>query len=168
MIKLPAVLVGLVALCTVGAAQADDPVAANDKVFADRAAASGLAEIAEARIALDRSGNDQVRKFAQRMIQDHGQANDELAKIAHGESLGLPTLPTRADQAKADRLGKLTGADFDQAYLADQIAAHKAAVALFLDESKTGQDGELRQFAARALPILEDHYQMAQSLAGKR
>jgi putative membrane protein len=124
--------------------------------------AAGLAEVAEAKIALDKTQNDNVRKFAQRMVQDHGAANDELAAVAKSEGLGLPTLPTKMDQVK------LGSDEFDQAYLDDQVAAHKEAVGLFLQETKTGQDSGLLHFAERALPILNDHYQMAQALARKR
>ncbi|HEX4112084.1 MAG TPA: DUF4142 domain-containing protein [Stellaceae bacterium] len=166
--RLLAVLFGMAILFLALPVRAQNGATADDKIFADKAMAAGLAEIAEARIALDKTGNDNVRKFAQRMVQDHGAANDELAVVAKSEGLGLPTLPTQADRAKADRLGKLSGDEFDRAYLADQIAAHQAAVALFLQESKTGQDSALRHFADRALPILADHLEMAQSLAGKR
>jgi putative membrane protein len=166
--RLPAVLFGVAVLCLALPVRAQNGITADDKIFADAAMAAGLAELGAAKIALDKSQNDNVRKFAQRMVQDHGAANDELATIAKSEGLGLPTLPTNAQQARAARLRSLAGADFDQAYLDDQVAAHKEAVALFLQESKTGQDSGLRHFAERALPILNDHYQMAQSLAGKR
>src|ERR1700685_272323 len=107
--RLSAALLGLTALCLAGAARAEDP--AYDKVFADRAFAAGLAEIAQAKMALDQSGNAKVRKFARRMIKDHSQANDELAQVAKAEGLGLPTLPTDAERAEAARLAKLTGGE---------------------------------------------------------
>lgn len=166
--KLAAVLFVIASCCTALPLRAQTGATADDKIFADKAMAAGMAEIDQAKVALDKSGNDHVRKFAERLIQDHAAVKDELSSIARSEGLGLPTLPTEPDRMETARLRRLPGNDFDRTYLGDQVAAHKAAVALFLQETKTGQDPALLHFAERALPILNDHLQMAQSLAAAR
>ena len=160
-----AAIAGVVALSLALPARGQD---ANDKIFADRAAASNMAELAEAKLALDQSQNDNVRKFARRMIQDHGATGDALTTLAKVGGFGLPTTPTESRQKEIARLRALTGAEFDRAYLNGQVTAHRDAVDLFLRESKSGSDSGLVHFAERALPILNDHLQMARSLAQAR
>ncbi len=136
-----------------------------DHSFATKAARAGLAEVAAAQIALQKSSNQDVKNFAQRMVDDHTKANDQLKSIASQEGIKLPTSPSSADQKKAEALQKLSGNAFDRRYVSDQITAHKEAVSLFTTESKSGKDSSLQSFAAQTLPILQDHYRMVQSIS---
>jgi putative membrane protein len=144
--------------------QSAGTVAKADRNFANTAAQAGLAEVAAAQIALQKSSNQDVKNFAQRMVDDHSKANDQLKSIATQEGLNLPTSPATADQRKAQALQKLSGAAFDKRYINDQDAAHKEAVALFTKESKSGQDAALKSFAAQTLPTLQDHYRMVHAM----
>ena len=137
-----------------------------DRNFANTAAQAGLAEVAEAQIALQKSGNADIQKFAQRMVDDHSKANDQLKSIATAKGINLPTAPSRSDRSKADALQKLSGTAFDRRYVSDQTAAHKQAVSLFTTESKDGKDNDLKNFAAQTLPTLQDHYRMIRSMSG--
>lgn len=161
-------VVGAITLCVVSAAYAQQTVPAGDIAFAKKAAASGLAEVADGKMAADKASDSQVKQFAQEMVTDHTKANNQLTQIAEGKSLSLPMEPTKRDQAKADKLDKMSGASFDKKYIAGQIAAHKEAVALFKKESARGKDADLKQFATQTLPILEHHLQMAESLKGAK
>lgn len=136
-----------------------------DRGFAAKAARSGLAEVADAQLALQKSDNQEVKSFAQRMVDDHTKANNQLAAIAGQDGLKLPTKPSRADDRKTAALQKLSGTAFDKRYIRVEVADHKAAVSLFTTESKDGQDPSLKNFATQTLPTLQDHYRMAQDLA---
>ncbi|HEY3919094.1 MAG TPA: DUF4142 domain-containing protein [Stellaceae bacterium] len=135
-------------------------VPAADRSFATKAAAAGTAEISDAQIALKNSSRQDVKDFAQRMVQDHTKAADQLKSIAAGEGVTLPASETSADQKKTDALQKLSGARFDRRYILGQRAAHKQAVALFSKESKSGKDQQLKSFAGQTLPTLQDHLKM--------
>jgi putative membrane protein len=137
--------------------------AAIDKDFATKAAQAGMAEVAEARIALKNSTRPDVKDFARRMIADHTKAGDQLKTIASSEGLALPGSPSAEDQQALTKLGALAGEDFDRAYIQDQISAHEAAVGLFTKESDQG-NGSFRSFASAILPTLQDHYRMIKSL----
>jgi len=136
-----------------------------DRSFADTAARAGLAEVSEAQIALQKSQRQDVRDFAQHMIDDHGKANDQLKEAAAAEQITLPTSPSNKDQQQAKKLQGLSGAAFDKQYIEDQRAAHREAVSLFTKESKSGSDPRLKQFAATTLPTLENHYQSIRSMS---
>lgn len=134
--------------------------AAADRRFATKAAAAGAAEIADAQIALQKSSRQDVKDFAQRMVDDHTKAADRLKSIASGESINLPASESAADRKKTDALQKLSGAQFDRRYIRGQRAAHKQAVALFSKESSSGKDSQLKSFAGQTLPTLQDHLKM--------
>jgi putative membrane protein len=124
----------------------------------------------DAQLALEKASRQDVKDFAQRMVQDHTKANDQLKSIASSKGITLPARPSASDRKKTDALQKLSGAKFDRQYIEGQRAAHKQAVALFSGESKNGKDSELKSFASQTLPTLEDHLKMitAMPLAQKK
>lgn len=63
------------------------------------------------------------------------------------------------------KMSTMSGTDFDRAYMASQVRAHRDAVALFQKESKSGKDAELKSFAATTLPALQEHLKMATELS---
>jgi putative membrane protein len=99
------------------------------------------------------------------MVSDHQKAGDDLDKIASNKGVTVDDKLSAKDQAELDRLNKLQGASFDREYVKSQLAAHKAAVALFGKESKSGNDSELKSFAASTLPTLQDHLQLVEQLS---
>ena len=161
--RIPIVMSAIGAVFAVSIAAAHAETAGIDKDFATKAAQAGMAEVAEARIALKNSTRPDVKDFARRMIADHTKAGDQLKTIASSEGLALPGEPSAEDQQAMTKLGALSGEDFDRAYIQDQISAHEAAVGLFTKESEQGS-GSFRSFASATLPTLEDHYRMIKSL----
>ena len=148
-------------------ATATDPATATksnvsgaDRNFATMAAAAGLAEVNGAQIALQNASRQDVKEFAQRMVQDHTKANNQLKLIAPSKGITLPTSETAGDQKKTDALRNLSGAKFDRQYIEGQRTAHKQAVKLFSGESKNGKDDQLKSFASQTLPTLQDHLKM--------
>lgn len=167
---LAAAALGALALgagCAAYAAYAYGAFESRDRRFARAATQSGLAELAEARIALNQAADPEVRQFAQTMLADHGKANDELIAIGTRKGLDLPTSRSRRDRALADRLKAMSGAQFDRSYVKDQVVAHRRAVALFARESREGKDADLKRFATTTLPALEQHLAMVRTLAAR-
>jgi putative membrane protein len=147
-----------------GSAQAKAS-SAQDRKFVATAGEAGAAEVEMARVAMDRAQSSDVKNFASRMVSDHEKAGEDLDKIAASKGMPVDDKMSAKDQAELDRLRKLQGANFDREYVKSQLAAHKAAVALFDKESKSGNDRDLKQFAASTLPTLRDHLQLAQQLS---
>jgi putative membrane protein len=140
-------------------------LSAQDRKFVAIAGEAGGAEVEMARIAMERAESSDVKNFASRMVSDHQKAGDELDKIASNKGVKVDDKLSAQDQAELNRLTKLEGASFDREYVKSQLAAHKAAVALFDKESKSGNDSELKGFAASTLPTLQDHLQLVQQLS---
>jgi putative membrane protein len=138
-----------------------------DRSFVEQAAAGGLAEVQDAQLAQQKSASSDVKQFAGMMITDHTQANTELQQIAQGKGITPPNAPTRAQQSAQEDLKKLSGGEFDRQYMKQQVDDHQKTVALFQTEANSGQDAQLKAFAQKYLPKLQQHLQMAQSLTVK-
>jgi putative membrane protein len=132
-------------------------LAADDKTFAQEAIAGGRFEVESSRIALDKSSSGKIRDFANMMIADHGQANQELENLARTKGLSIPTALAADMQAKLDELRQLGGDAFDTRYREMQIDAHDEAIRLFRKASNDAQDKDLRAFASKTLPTLQKH-----------
>jgi putative membrane protein len=142
-------------------------LAAADKAFVMKAAQGGMAEVELGRLAADKASSPDVKQFGQRMVDDHGKANDELKSLASGKNITLPTELDAKHKATEQRLSKLSGAAFDKAYMADMVADHNTDVAEFAREAKTAHDADLKSWAAKTLPTLQEHQRMAKDVAGK-
>lgn len=133
-----------------------------DQQFIQDAGAAGATEIAASKLALTRSGDKQVKDFAQRMIADHTALARNLDVIAKRHGI---TTPPASDSSVVGSLQNLQGADFDKAYIEKvALAGHQKAVELFTKESENGNDAALKAAAAKALPVIRHHYEMAQQL----
>jgi putative membrane protein len=145
------------------ATQADtDPQA-----FAEMAGSSNMFEIESSQLALERAGDEEVRAFAEKMVQDHTMAGEEMKAAAEADGVTPPTEMLEKEQTQLDQLQASEGAAFDEAYLAAQATAHEEAVALFEAFSTQGEEGALRDFAAETLPTLQEHKAQVDELAGR-
>jgi putative membrane protein len=137
-------------------------VAQKDIDFAKKAAGDGMAEVKLGELAQQQAESDQVKQFGQRMVDDHGKANEKLKAIAEQKGIDLPQkMPDEAQQTY-DQLQKKSGQEFDQAYMDKMVEDHHKAIDLFQQEAKGGQDPELQSFAEQTLPTLQQHLDLAQ------
>ncbi len=139
--------------------------ASSDTNFMKKAAAGGLAEVELGQLAVQKASNEQVKQFGQRMIDDHSKANEQLKSVAEQEHVTLPTRPDLKDRQTKDRLEKLSGTEFDQAYMSDMLKDHKKDVAEFERESKMAKNPAVKSFAEQTLPVLREHLSLAEQIA---
>jgi putative membrane protein len=136
----------------------------SDRNFARAAAAGGLAEVEFGKLAEQKARSDAVKNFGQRMVEDHGKANDQLKGLAKEDGIPLPEKLDPEHMATHDRLAGLSGAAFDQAYVQAQVADHQQTAQLFEYEIGSGQDADLKNFASQTLPVVLQHLEMAQHI----
>ncbi|HET6806593.1 MAG TPA: DUF4142 domain-containing protein [Frateuria sp.] len=141
------------------------PSSEHDAMFMRHAAADSLAEIRLGRIALDKSSSARIRRLAQRIIDDHTKANNQLISIAQRKQVTLPTEPMPMQKQEADHLRTLSGSAFDRAYADSLVKDHRKAIKMFGIEGQRAADPDLKQFARTTLPVLKQHLQMAQQAA---
>jgi len=135
--------------------------------FMTEAATGGMAEIELSRLAATKSQNAEVKKFAQKMIEDHTNANVELKQMAGKKNVTLPTALDAAHQAVKDKLSGLSGAAFDKEYVNAMVTDHEKTVGLFKTQADGGTDADAKAFAAKTLPKLQGHLDMIKGMQGK-
>ena len=158
-----------VALLAVGpvAARQSATLSPADSKFVRQAAVGGMAEVELGKLAAEKASTADVKQFGQRMVDDHSKANDELKALASRKSVTLPTAIDAASKATVDKLSKLSGDAFDHAYMRDMVKDHNKDVAEFRHVSTTATDADLKAWAAKTLPTLEDHQASAEAIASK-
>jgi putative membrane protein len=144
------------------AAQQGAGKANNVTTFLTHAAQDGEAEIELGRIAQEKAADTKVKDFGARMQKDHGNANAELRAIAAKKGLTIPGGPG-PHAAMKNRLEKLQGAAFDQAYMRAMVDDHSKAVKEF-QMATNSPDADVKAFAAKTLPTLQEHLKLAQEV----
>ena len=165
--SLPAI--ALVALLFSGcldltAADSGGTLAKADNKFIHHAAEGNLLEIKTSELALKRGLAGDEKTFAQKMIDDHTQVDTELRILAQSKGVTLSKIPDEKSQKKIDKLGKQNDKNFAQAYFECQVQAHKDALSTYMDASEGAKDADVKAFAAKHLPHLQELLDEAQTL----
>jgi len=135
--------------------------------FVTLAAQSDMLEIESSKLALTKSDSDKTKQFADKMIKDHTETSNELKALVSGGKVQA-SAPSVLDKVHKDKLDKLAkqrdGKDFTKDYNNMQVSAHKDAVSMFERYGKEGDNANLKAFANKHLPHLQEHLKMAQDL----
>ncbi|MFN6569310.1 DUF4142 domain-containing protein [Dendronalium sp. ChiSLP03b] len=145
-------------------ASGQNTLSSSDRQFMNEAAQGGLAEVQLGQLASQRGASNAVKQFAQRMVQDHTQVNNQLKQLATQKGVTLPTSIDSTHQQVQQRLSKLSGTNFDREYMNEMLKDHEKDVSAFQTEAQQGQDPDVKALAAQALPTLQEHLQQARSI----
>lgn len=138
-----------------------------DMKFASEAATGGLMEVQLGQLAQQNADSADVKQFGQRMVTDHGKANDELKALAQQKNLTLPTELKGKHKSEQEKLSKTSGANFDRMYMGLMVKDHVKDVADFRKAATKVKDPDLNAWSAKTLPVLEQHLQQAREIAQK-
>jgi|HubBroStandDraft_3_1064219.scaffolds.fasta_scaffold03802_4 putative membrane protein len=143
-------------------------VAAPDKSFLQDAAHANMEEMELGHLAAEKAENPDVKAFGQKLADDHGKAQDQLKQVASTIRIVLPSGMTSRSKAEKARLEKLSGGDFDRAFIQVIIKDHEKDIQEFNREARREMaPGNLKNFASAQLTNLKDHLKMAEDLRGK-
>jgi putative membrane protein len=141
-----------------------DSLARGDRKFVEEAAQGGLAEVQLGTLAAQKATHPDVKQFAQRMVDDHSKANSELQQLAATKGVTVPTAIDAKTRREQEKLQGLSGDRFDREYMEHMVSDHKQDVKEFRKASESAKDPQIKAFAAKTLPILEEHLKMAQTV----
>ncbi len=139
----------------------------DDQDFMTKAAQGGLAEVSLGSLAAQKGMSADLKSFANRMVNDHGKANDELKQLAQNKNFTLPTDMDADSKKTQDELNGKNGKDFDKAYMDAMVKDHEKDVKAFEKESKDAKDPDLKNWVSKTLPTLQDHLKMAKETQKK-
>ena len=135
-----------------------------DKEFIEDAAKGGMAEVQSGKLAAEKASDPAVKEFGNRMVQDHTKANEELQQLAQSKGVKLPDKEKFMDRHEASKLQKLSGPDFDREYSQHALKDHQKDVKKFQEAANKLKDSDLKAWAQKTLPVLQEHLAMAQKL----
>ena len=131
--------------------------------FVTKVAVGDMFEIESSKLAAQK-GNAEIKSFAQRMIKDHTKTTAELKGLVGKAKAKLPAAMDAGHLQKLAQLEKAGGNEFNTVYASLQIQAHEEAVKLFEGYSTSGDDAQLKAWAAKTLPELKQHLEHAKKL----
>jgi putative membrane protein len=146
------------------AAQVNPTLSTSDASFMTIAGRGGIAEVQMAQLAERNGQSPAVKRFARKMLEDHGQTNQAMAAMAQRKQITPPETMGADQQQIYDRLATLRGRAFDRAYAQAMVADHEEDLRAFETEASNGTDAEVRAMAARHVPMLREHLRMAKAL----
>jgi putative membrane protein len=137
----------------IGSKQGQD----KDLSFVREAAAGGLFEVQIGKLAASKATSGEVKAFGQKMVNDHGKANEELKQLAVKKKISLPESLDPTKKATYDSIALQKGAAFDKEYIRHMVKAHDEDVNKFEAASKNLDDADIRAWVAKTLPVLKAH-----------
>jgi putative membrane protein len=158
----------LAAICLLGAPAFAQGTKLTDPQIAHIAYTAGVIDIAAAKQALSKSKNKEVIAFANDMVRDHEAVNKQALDLVNKLKVTPEDNDTSRALAKqaADKqaeLAKLSGAAYDKAYVANEVAFHKAVDgALAKQLIPSSGNAELKSLLETGLKIFEGHLQHAE------
>lgn len=148
-------------------AQKKDDLAKEDQKFWHDFAQANMAEVEAGKLAQQKAKSDEVKKFGEHMVQDHGKMLEEQQKLAKSKNRQMPKEPSKHQQANMKKLQDEQGEQFDRAFMSQMVKDHEQALKLTQDAAKNAKDPELKAMAQKAAPEIEKHLQMAKQTSDK-
>jgi putative membrane protein len=140
------------------------PSKIDDRQFARDAAIAGLSNVELAELAAEKASSEDVRQFGKRLLDDQTKTNDRLKQVANQQNILIPDALDSKHQSLIDKVAKLSGPEFDKAFLKQQLKEQEAEVRDFSDEAQRGTDPNVKTFAAGALLNLQQQLEAAKNL----
>lgn len=140
-----------------------------DQQFVDFAAQTDMVEANLGQLAQNVAAKQDVKDYGQMLVTDHTKDYNNLYAAAQQASLTVPNaIDAEHNKAMIDPFQKLKGAAFDHRYLAEMVAGHTKALAIYKKEAADAQNAGLKSYAQSAIPVLQKHLDDAKALlAGK-
>ena len=139
-----------------------------DKMFLRQAAEGGIAEVKLGQLAVQKASSDDVKTFAQKMVDDHTKLNTEIAQVADSMGVMLPKSMNKDDQAEYDKLNGLSGNDFDTEYLSFMVKDHHKDLHAFRLEAASHTDPTLHDEVVKAESVIHEHTVIVDKLAREK
>ena len=140
-------------------------VGKSDEQFITKAAQGGMMEVEVGKLAQEKGSSSEVKELGKKLEQDHSKANDQLKQLAESKNVPLPT-DMGAEKAAVDKLRALSGDQFDKAFLKMAVKDHKKDINEFQKETNNAMDSDVKEFASKTLPTLQEHLKEAEQLQG--
>jgi putative membrane protein len=145
-------------------AKSKGKLAKEDQQALTRLAQGDRAEIAAGKVALKKGNALEVKQYAEHMVKEHTRMLEKGSQVAKAKGVNPPASPDAKHQAALKKLEKLSGAQFDKAYIAQMVQDHQEMLSLAQKTAQSAKDGELKSHASQGVQHIQEHLQKAQEL----
>jgi putative membrane protein len=146
---------------------AEQTSANTDELFLKKAAGGNMTEVAMGKMALQKTSNEDVKAFAQKMVDDHTAMESDVEAVAKGMNVTLPTGLPKSEQKPMAKMEALNGDAFDKAYAAGMVKDHKKVLSEFRGEISTTQNAQVKELATKGADTIAHHLKMAEDMQAK-
>ena len=136
----------------------------DDKRFAKDEALNAMVAVELGKLAAQKASRDDIKQLGQKIVDDRAKANDQLKDVASKENIPIAEALDSKRQSRVDKISKLSGEDFDKAYVKEELKDHEAEVRDFSAEAQSGADSNLKAFASNMLPTLQQELDQVKNL----
>jgi putative membrane protein len=157
--------IGTVGLVCTATAQNTTTPSQIDKKFVRSALEGGKTEVLLGNLAVQKAGSEKVKQFGQKMIDDHTKLSERMRAVAAKEGISAHGGTAVKDKATVTRLQKLSGQEFDKAYIQAMVKDHKEDLDAFNREANSGNDTEIKDVAGQEAQVIGEHLKLAEQLA---
>lgn len=140
----------------------------SDKEFFKKAAEQGQTDMDLAKLGEAKATDPALKRLATEIANDHMKANSELMALAKSKGVAIAPEPEAAHQKILKAFSEKSGAAFDTALREHLVKDHEKAIRMLQNAERESKDPQIRAFAAKQLPTMEQHLAAAQGLAGVR
>lgn len=138
----------------------------SERAFISKAMEGGVAEVQLGQLAEQKSQSNDVKQFAQKMVNDHGQMGDKWLKpVAQQMGLSTPDSPSKKDKKEIQKLEGLSGQDFDRQYITMMVKDHQKDLKEFQQEADAAQNPTVKEIAQRGSQVIQQHLQIIEQIA---
>jgi len=138
----------------------------SERAFISKAMEGGMAEVQLGQLAQQKSQSNDVKQFAAKMVNDHGQMGDKWLKpVAQQMGLSEPSGPSKKDKKEIEKLQGLSGQDFDREYITMMIKDHQKDLKEFQSEAQAAQNPTVKQIADKGSQVIQQHLQIIEQIA---
>lgn len=146
----------------------DEKKEEKDAEFVVHAVDGGMLEVQLAELTMKNAASEDVKKYAEMIMNDHNTANTELADLAKTKNITLPIALSDENRKKYNDLAEKSGEDYEKAYCKLMVDDHEADIKEFKEEAENGADGELKTWASGKVPTQEHHLSRAKEISEKK
>ena len=129
---------------------------------------ANLAEVEAGKIASQKAQKPEVKKFAEKMVEDHGRKLEDLKGLAEKKGVAAPNQPSGEQQAMLKKLQAAAGEEFDRVYMSEMVKAHGEVLQSTRKVAREAKDADLKAAAEKSAPGTEAHLKMAREIAGAK
>jgi len=137
----------------------------DDKRFVKDAAMAALTEAEVGKLATKKASSDSIKQFGQSTVDDQTKLETELKQVASNAKVDVPDSVDSKHQSRIDKLSRLSGPEFDRAFLKDLKKDHEQDVREFQLEAQSGSDPGVKEFVSKNLPTLQQHLETAKTFS---